>query len=194
MTSLLRSFAVPVGKNTNKFDNISTPSYYDDDLGNNVPIPFTYSNGVLDIHITNTSVNDFITNGNPPNDESEYQAKFNGGVRLVTSLGSNLLTYLRNRISNQEETTYTGEIVLYIQPTVTKVQLAQPENVPGLTFENVYGVNDQPPSSDEYVGGDNTNKYFSSWVFKTPMTIQYEAPSSTTGYRYMTFSTHYDGN
>ena len=201
MSSVLRSYAVPVGKSTNKFDNISTPCYNDSEFGEYVPVPFTYSNGVLDIQITNSSVNDFVNNGSNPNegeggdDDTEFQAKMCGGVRLVTSLGDTLKTYLRNRIVNQEEIDeYTGDIVLYIQPTMTKVQLAQPNNVQGLTFENVYGVNDQPPSSDEYVGGDDANKYYTSWVFKTPMTIKYTSSNSSTGYRYMTFSTHYDGD
>ncbi len=196
MSSLLRSFAVPVGKNTNKFDNISTPCYFDSDLDYDVPIPFTYSNGVLDINITNSSVQDFVNNGTSPDDDTEFQAKFCGGMRLVQSLGQNLTTYLRKRIESYEGISgeYLGDIILYIKPTVTKVQLAQPGNVQGLTFENVYGVNDQPPTSDQYVGGDVLNKYYTSWVFKTPMTIKYTSSNSSTGYRYMTFSTHYDGD
>jgi hypothetical protein len=199
MTSLLRSFAVPVGKNTNKFDNISTPSYSDSDFGESgesVPIPFTYSNGVLDINITNSSVQNFVNNGSSPDDETEFQAKFCGGLRLVHTLGNTLTTYLRNRIANNEGISgeYLGDVILYIKPTVTKVQLAQPGDVQGLTFENVYGVNDNPPSSDQYIGGDEANKYYTCWVFKTPMTIKYTSSISTTGYRYMTFSTHYDGD
>jgi hypothetical protein len=195
MTSLLRSYAVPVGRNSNKFDNISTPSYYNNDFEQSFPIPFTYVNGVLDIQITNSDVNNFVNNGTSPDDDTEYQSKFCGGVRLVTSLGDTLITYLRNRIASYEEMDeYTGDVILYVKPTVTKIQLAQPGDAQGLTFENVYGVNDRPPSSDEYVGGDAANKYYTSWVFKTPMTIKYTSSISTTGYRYMTFSTHYDGD
>lgn len=192
----MRARATPVGKSTNKFDNISTPCYYDSVYDDDMPLPFSAVNGVLDIVITNSSVNDFINNGNTPGDDSEYQAKFMGGIRPIHTIGSNLEIYLRKRITNNEGLSgeFSGAIELFVAPTMTKVQIAQPGNVQGLTFENVYGVNDFPPSSDEYVGGSESNSYFSSWVFKTPMTIKYESSSSSTGYRYMTFSTHYDGD
>lgn len=194
MSSALRAKATKIGKDTNMFDNISTPCYFDSPLDYDAPIPFTVSNGVLDIQITNLSVQSFIDNGNSPADDSEFQVKFMGGIRPIHTLGSNLLTYLRNRINQYEGTTYTGPINLQVAPVMTKVQMAQPGEVQGLTFENVYGVNDFAPTSDMYVGGSAANKYFTSWVFKTPMTIRYETSASSTGYRYMTFSTHYDGD
>lgn len=193
MSSVLRSVASRVVKN-NKFDNISTPCYPDSGLGNGVPIPFTVDNGILDIQITNTSVQNFVDSGDAPDDDTEYQAKMMGGQRLIRGIGSTLETYLRNRIAGNIGGAYTGAIDLFIQPVMTKIQLAQPNNVQGLTFENVYGVNDYPPTSDEYVGGIESNNYFTSWVFKTPMTIRYVTNLSSTGYRYMTFSTHYDGD
>lgn len=200
MSSVLRSIASRVAKN-NKFDNISTLSYNDEDLGETVPVPFTVNNGILDIEITNDSVQNFVTNGVSPddegdNDDSEYQAKMMGGLRLIQGIGSTLERYLRKLINNNEDLSgsYTGAIDLFIPPVMTKVQLAQPSDVKGLTFENVYGVNDKPPSSDEYVGGEVSNKYYTSWVFKNPMTIRYATTQSSTGYRYMTFSTHYDGD
>ncbi len=195
MTSLQSGFATPV-RVTSKYTNISTPSYNDSDFGESVPIPFTVVNETLDIAITNSSVQTFIDNGNSPDDDTEYQAKGMGGRRLVTRLGDNMVTYLNNLIQNNDGlgSPYSGELLIYVKPVMTKVQIAQPGNVQGLTFENVYGVNDQPPTSDEYVGGDLTNNYYASWVFYSPMTIRYVSPSSTTGYRYITFSTHYDGD
>ena len=196
MSSVLRTVSV-LGKD-GKFDNISTPGYIDSSLGNQeVPIPFTVENGVLDIAITNSSVQTFVNNGTEPDDDSEYQAKQMGGRRLITSIGSNFNTYLRKRIQDIEDisgSAYAGELTIEVKPVMTKVQLAQPGNVSGLTFENVYGVNDVPPSSDEYVGGNETNKYYTSWVFYKPLTVRYVSSASTTGYRYITFSTHYDGD
>ena len=138
----------------------------------------------------------FVDNGNSPEDDTEYQAKGMGGRRLVTRLGENMVSYLNNLIESNDGlgSPYSGELVIYVKPVMTKVQIAQPGNVTGLTFENVYGVNDQPPTSDEYVGGDLTNNFYATWVFYSPMTIRYVSPSSTTGYRYITFSTHYDGD
>ena len=69
MSSVLRSVASRVVKN-NKFDNISTPCYPDSGLGNGVPIPFTVDNGILDIQITNTSVQNFVDSGDAPDDDT----------------------------------------------------------------------------------------------------------------------------
>lgn len=194
MSSVLRTLAV-AGKE-GKFDNISTPAYYDNTLDHDVPIPFTVINSVLDINITNSSVEDFVNNGSGPDDDTEYQAKQMGGKRLVMSLGPNFTTYLRKRIQNVDSlgSAYSGELTIVVNPVMTKVQLAQPGQVNGITFENVYGVNDYPPTSDEYVGGSETNKYFTSWVFSKPLTVRFVSSSSATGYKYMTFSTHYDGD
>jgi hypothetical protein len=194
MSSILRTVASPV--KDSKFDNISTPCYFDNDLDEDVPIPFTVINGVLDIAITNSSVEDFVNNGSSPDDDTEYQAKKMGGSRLVSSFGPNFNTYLRKRIQiiNGLGSAYDGELTIVVNPVMTKVQLAQPGQVLGLTFENVYGVTDYPPTSDEYVGGNETNKYFTSWVFVKPLTVRFVSSSSATGYRYLTLSTHYDGD
>ena len=194
MSSVSRTFYVS-GKDS-KFDNISTSSYFDSSLDEDTPIPFTAKNGVLDIAITNSSVETFINDGNGPNDDTEFQVKQMGGRRLITSLGPNFTTYLRNRIQQIDElgAMYSGELIIYINPVMSKVQLAQPGQVQGLTFENVYGVNNNPPTSDEYIGGDNSNNYFTAWVFYKPLTVRFVSSDSPTGYKYMTFSTHYDGD
>ena len=194
MSSLLRTMDSPV--KDGKFDNISTPCYFDSPLDYAVPIPFTVQSGVLDIAITNSSVEDFVNNGSSPDDDTEFQAKMMGGKRLITSIGSNFNTYLRKRIQAVDtlDDPYSGELVIVVNPVMTKVQLAQPGEVQGLTFENVYGVNDYPPTSDEYVGGGESNKYYTSWVFYKPLTVRFVSSGSATGYKYMTFSTHYDGD
>jgi len=194
MSSVLRTIVGQV--RGSKFDNISTPSYSDSDLGNSAPLPFTVQNGVLDITITNSSVQTFIDNGNDPDDDTEYQAKMMGGFSLVTSIGTNFDTYLRNKIDNIDTlgSPYSGALTIVVNPVMTKVQLAQPNEVTGLTFENVYGVNDYPPRSDEYIGGGVSNNYYTSWVFYKPLTVRFVSASSATGYKYITFSTHYDGD
>ena len=197
MSSVLRSI-VGLSRGS-KFDNISTASYYDDDLENKVPVPFIVQNGVLDITLTNSSVEDFVNNGTEPDvdyDDTEYQAKMMGGFSLVTSIGTNFNTYLRKRIQSIDTlgAPYSGALTIVVNPVMTKVQLAQPNQVDGLTFENVYGVNDYPPRSDEYVGGGVSNNYYTSWVFYKPLTVRFVSSGSATGYKYITFSTHYDGD
>lgn len=194
MSSCIRSH----GKITkaNKFDNISTPSYFDNTLNENVPLPFVVSNQTLDILVTNSDVQNFVNNGSSPDDETEFQAKQMGGFSNILTLGPTFVTYLRNLINQIDSlgNAYTGPLSIYTHPVMTKVQIAQPNNVSGLTFENVYGVNEQPPSSDEYVGGSDANNYFTSWGFVKPLTIKYTSSVSATGFKYITFSTHYDGD
>jgi hypothetical protein len=115
---------------------------------------------------------------------------------LLTSIGPNFNTYLQKRIQDIDGlgSAYDGELMIVVHPLMTKVQLAQPGQVRGLTFENVYGVNNDPPTSDEYVGGNESNNYYTSWVFFKPLTVRFVSTLSSTGYKYMTFSTHYDGN
>jgi hypothetical protein len=195
MSSILRKMAV--SSKDNKFDNISTPTYTEVSLNeNSAPIPFTVNNGVLDIALTTSSVETFVNDGNVPDDDTEFQAKQMGGRRLVTSIGPNFNTYLRNRIQNIDElgSAYSDTLTIVVNPVMTKIQLAQPGQVEGLTFENVYGVDDYPPTSDEYVGGNASNEYFTSWVFFKPLTVRFVSSNSATGYKYMTFSTHYDGD
>lgn len=195
MSSILRKLAV--SSKDNKFDNISTPTYTEVSLNeNSAPIPFTVNNGVLDIALTTSSVETFVNDGNAPDDDTEFQAKQMGGRRLVTSIGPNFNTYLRNRIQNIDElgSAYSDTLTIVVNPVMTKIQLAQPGQVEGLTFENVYGVDDYPPTSDEYVGGNASNEYFTSWVFFKPLTVRFVSSNSATGYKYMTFSTHYDGD
>jgi hypothetical protein len=194
MTSVYRTY--PICCNRSKFDNISTPTYFESTLNEDIPIPFTAINGVLDIAITTSSVQDFINSGDAPNDDTEFQAKQMGGRSLITSLGPNFVAYLRRTIQSIDGLAelYSGQLTVFINPVMTKVQLAQPGQVLGLTFENVYGVNNYPPTSDEYVGGAQSNDYFTTWVFYKPLTIRFVSSLSDTGYKYMTFSTHYDGD
>ncbi len=171
-----------------------TPGYDEVELGNNnTPIPFIIIKETLDIAITSSSVQTFINNGNTPNQGDEYQAKMMGGKKLITSLGPNMITYIRNLINTQDilGAPYDGELLIYIKPVMTKVQIAQPNNVNALIDSVIFGINDQAPTSDEYIGGEFSNNYYSSWVFYSPLTVRYVSSASTTGYRYITFTTDF---
>ena len=177
-----------------KYANVSTPCYPNSDLGEDIPIPFTVQNGIIDIDINNASVQTFVDNGNQPGDDSYYQAKSMGGYRLANRIGTNFATYLRNYINATDISGFAGPLNVYVAATTGKVQIAQPNDVSALEFENVFGVNDQPPVSDSFAGGDATLNYFTTFVFYSPLTIQYPSTNSATGYKYITFTTHWDGN
>ena len=197
MSSVLSAYA-RLDRPPTKFFALITPSYEDTTLvsGQTIQllIPFTVVNQVLDINVSQSAdIQSFVTNGSRPEDYSDLQAKAFGGTSLIESFGPNMITYLRNLI-NDEETlgaAYTGPLVLYVRPIMTKVQMADPVfgKLGGVFLrDGSWGFTTQPPVSAEYIGGGPTNNYFTAWVFKTPMTIQYEV---TGGYKYLTMTTQF---
>ena len=196
MSSVLKAYA-QIQKTPTKFFAMITPSYEDDTFDTsgvnvNLPIPFTVVNQVLDINVNQSSeIQAFVINGNEPIDQSGIQARALGGTSLVKSFGPNMITYLRNWIANVEGAAYTGPLVLYIRPVMTKVQTPPPafatNDAPFQSNES-WGITTQAPVSEDYIGGGPTNNYLTAWVFKTPMTIQYEAAS---GYKYITMTTQF---
>jgi hypothetical protein len=199
MSSVHRTLAT-IDKPPTKFSALITPSYDDTTLVSGetieMPIPFTVSNQVLDINVgQSTDIQAFVNNGADPKDQANIQGKAFGGAKVVTSFGANMTTYLRNWIYRIQEDTpydpdnpvapvpYTGPLVLYIQPLMTKVQLANPSfaiddpsgpyNSGPFKRDRSWGVTTEAPVSTEYTGGGSADNYFTAWIFKTPMTIQY---------------------
>ena len=198
MSSVVSAFA-EIHRPPTKFFALITPSYDDTVIvtGETIylPIPFTVNNQVLDINVNQSSdIQLFVTNGTAPTDQSNLQAKAAGGASLIKSFGPNMITYLRNWIDNIETlgAAYTGPLVLYIQPFMTKVQMANPSF--GINSEGAFerdrswGITTEAPVSGEYIGGGSTNNYFTAWVFKTPMTIQYQVGGV---YKYITMTTQF---
>lgn len=198
MSSVQSAYAT-IHKLPTKFSSLITPSYNDAVIvtGQTIrlPIPFTVVNQVLDINVDQSSdIQTVVTNGTAPDDQSSLQGKAFGGASLIISFGANMTTYLRNWINNIESlgAAYTGPLVLYIQPFMTKVQMADPSF--GITSSGAFrrdrswGITTQPPISGEYIGGSPANNYFTAWIFKMPMTIQYEVAG---GYKYITMTSQF---
>lgn len=198
MSSVQSAYAT-IHKPPTKFSSLITPSYDDAVIvtGQTIrlPIPFTVVNQVLDINVDQSSdIQTVVTNGTAPDDQSSLQGKAFGGASLIISFGANMTTYLRNWINNIESlgAAYTGPLVLYIQPFMTKVQMANPSF--GITASGAFrrdrswGITTQPPISGEYIGGSPANNYFTAWIFKTPITIQYEVAG---GYKYITMTSQF---
>lgn len=178
MTSILAK--TPGLKPVTKFVIINTPSYFEDEVSDNIPVPFTVENQVLDINNWSSSVNTFINNGNydiPP----EVLVKVMGGVSKIISLGPNMITYLENMTGGTD-------IQIVIAPTMTRVQASADTGVDDQPLDIFNSISWHPsePSGDGYIfQGDSSNDYLASWVFKTPMTISYNDNGTT---RYVTFS------
>jgi len=197
MSSVLSAYA-KLDRPPTKFFSLITPSYEDSTLvaGSTIklPIPFTVASQVLDINVGQSAdILSYVTNGTAPEDQSNLQAKILGGASLIESFGTNMNTYLRNWIDVEEVlgAPYAGPLVLYVRPLMTKVQMADPVfGKSGGVFvrDRSWGFTTQPPSSAEYIGGGPTNNFFTAWVFKTPMTIQYEVTGVN---KYLTMTTQF---
>jgi hypothetical protein len=198
MSSVQSAFG-RIDKPPTKFAALITPSYEDNSLVTgediDIPIPFTVTNQVLDINVNQSSdIQTFVNDGTQPENRSNVQGKAFGGASLVKSFGPNMTTYLRNWIENIESlgAAYSGPLILYIQPFMTKVQLANPRFVqPDGAFERdrSWGITTEAPVSTEYTGGGTNDNFFTAWIFKTPMTIQYETAAG--GYKYITLTSQF---
>jgi hypothetical protein len=202
MSSVVSAFS-EIHRTPTKFVSLITPSYIDSVIVPRIPtpieielpIPFTVNNQVLDINVNQSSdIQLFVNNGTEPTDQSNLQAKAVGGASLINSFGTNMTKYLRNWINNIETlgAAYTGPLVLYIQPFMTKVQMANPSfginNVGIFDRDRSWGITTEAPVSGEYIGGGPTNNYFTAWIFKTPMTIQYQVGGQ---YKYITMTSQF---
>lgn len=200
MSSVLSSYP-GIAQPPTKFFDILTSGYTDNIIGagDDLPIPFIVNNQILDINVNQSSdVATFVSNGTEPDNVISFQGKVMGGASLIKSFGPNMTTYLRNLIDTIETlgSAYTGPLVLYVRPFMTKIQLAQPGLSQGGTApfndENVYGVSTEAPTQTEFVGGSSESNFLTAWVFKTPMTIQYVAPAGS--YKYITMTTQFSAN
>jgi hypothetical protein len=76
---------------------------------------------------------------------------------------------------------------------MTKIQMAAPaQGVGALNDEAVYGITTEAPTSTEYIGGGTSQNFYTAWVFKTPITIQYETAAG--GYKYLTMTSQFTAN
>ena len=215
MTSVLRGFR-DVKTGLSKFTNILTPAYSDDNIGgDDVPIPFIVTDGVLDINIQDNVQEDCIDEGAYPNNlGSEYpdfQVRQLGNLQNVTSLGPKFIEWIRNVITYSERdsnsppyTPYTGPISLITKPVMIDVQYTTDNNIYDSSFNNfsstlyhevVFANSSNAPSGDNYITGAPSNNYRKVSVFKTPLTISYDSTFLTPGQkRYITLNTLFDGD
>ena len=178
MSSVLRT-DVGKAKPFTKFSSIKSLSYYDNNLGHIVLIPFSYNNGVLDIAIQDDSLT-MINAGStsdvefPADGLSWRMVKLMGGEGRVTSLGPNFLTWVQAYL-NDNGYDVVGTPTLYTAPVMTRVQQCVTVGSPSpLNNSYALSISDEKPNSDEYIlDGNEANNFFSVWVFKTPITVQF---------------------
>lgn len=168
--STQRSFAVPKTLPTNIFLP-SVMSYYDGD--NNLPVPFTMKNGVLDIAIQDNVRTKLLTAATFifPDSYVDVQASIMGGLSLVTSLGPNMLIFLKNFINAQEDIAtndLTEDITIHTAATMTKLSFND-INSWTLTYQF---TNEEPIVSGYDLVSRRPNSV--AWMFKSPLVIKYK--------------------
>jgi len=194
MSSTFRSFAVAKTAIT----NVTTPntiSYYDNELGDYYPIPFTVSNGVLDIAVQDNVTIDLLTSTQADftddfNEQPNFQASVMGGNSPVSSFGPNMLTFLKNFIANHytnaDNYNLVTNIEIYNAPTMTKLRI---NDIPE---ESTYYFSNEAPvkTTPDPVSGNASNNYRVVWIFKSPLVISFKYDESDT--RYLTFTSAFD--
>jgi hypothetical protein len=134
-----------------------------------VLFPFSYSNGVLDISYSGNTFKSVMVDdtGNSPSSETDTAVQILGKPQLVTSLGDNFKAYIRAWRTGIDS---GSPIEIYINPLVIRVQEVDLENISANSGES-YRISTQPPASDTYPAGTDTNNYQAKYVFKSPLTF-----------------------
>jgi hypothetical protein len=200
MTSIAGSFAKKQ-EGITRFLKPDSPCY--DESGVTRLFPFVYRSGELDISYEGNTfkatmvdepgiLDPDIQNPGPedittaPSNESETAIYIMGGPRLVTSLGPNFKAYIR-----AWRDLYIDEgspIELYQPSQVIRVQESDLNNVTAVNGDS-YRISNFPPVSDTYTAGTTTNNYYTTFIFKTPLTFTTVEGGVT---KYITFATHLD--
>lgn len=160
---------------TTKFHAFMTPTYINN-TSDQVPIPFTVVNQVLDINASeNAEIAAFVANGTEPDNAPRMQGKLMGGSSTVFSFGPNMTTFLRRRIEIEESlgSAYTGPLTIFIQPLMTRMQSVPLDFEEGFHADAVYGISTEAPTSTGFVGGSPTDNYLSFFIFKTPLAVEF---------------------
>jgi len=193
MSSVSRTFAQPDA--TTKFLPIRSVCYHDDDIGHTVLIPFSYSNGVLDIDVPTPSAQNMIDSGDTYNAQgfNWRMVKACGGTGLVQELGPNFLTWMAALQGDD-----FNNPTIQVRGVMTKVrQSVQGTNADygsgPLNAKYAIVTSSQKPLNEEYiVAGDETNKYFTAWVFKSPLTIKFTRDNGDV--QYVTLNTQFQNS
>jgi len=192
MSSVIRSTAIAKTAVT----NVTTPntlSYQDNVSNDTVPIPFTLRNGVLDIAVQDNVMADLLTPGTFTDnfsDQPDFQASVMGGLSPVSSLGPNMITFLKNFIAreNTNATDYNlvTDLAIYNAATMTKIRYNY------IRDENTYQFSDVAPVkvTPDPVAGGSSNNYRVVWIFKSPLVVSFKFDGGAT--KYLTLVSAFD--
>ena len=160
---------------------------YNDNI-NDVLFPFSYSNQVLDITYDGNPFKENMVdvNNQGPESESDLSVRIISGPSLVTSLGNNFKDYIRSWRSGNIDPDSPIEVVVAAQ--VLRVQEGSFNNISANNGDS-WKISTDRPSCENYITGTPTNKYNTTYIFKTPLTFSVVEGGVT---QYITFRTTLD--
>jgi hypothetical protein len=169
--------------------NVITPTYTVGDNYLAVPFTFNKQGGVLDFDFSGgfTAATDINRTNTIFIQGSTFTA-----LRMVNSLGSNFVAWCENAANHlDEQAADAGSVVLYSRPVVVRanqlaINLQPDENV------EAFGAGFTTPINFELAAGSlSTNDYYTTYLFRTPLVIQYTVSGAT---KYAVFTTQFEGN
>ena len=181
MTSVQR-YINQIGKDVPKVLGVSGPRYDDSVLGYSMLVPFTYSNGTLDVALIDDFPNTFADApfAGSGSTDTDTLSRVMGGLGLVQKIGPNLTNYLNGGWI--PDTDLSTKYVITISATVTKVQTYLPTFMDGNTC---FKITSESPASDTYPWGAPNDDYRVTWIFRTPLTLRFVDTVGAT--QYITF-------
>jgi len=167
MTSMLRSYAIRKEGMTT-FTKPESATYYNGT--NDVLFPFSYSNGVLDISYAGNDFKAIMVDSlnQSPDNEPKTAVRVLSGPYLVSSLGDHFKEYIRAWRDGSIDA--GSPILIHIAPQLLLVQEASNDLVNSISGVS-YLISTEAPSGDAYITGNGTDRYRTTYVFKTPLTI-----------------------
>jgi hypothetical protein len=130
--------------------------------------------------------------GVEPISETDTIVRILSGPVLATSLGPNFKAYIRSWRSNpgggNPPIDAGSPIEIYVAPQLLRVQQAAFTNITANSNAS-FKISTSAPAGDNYIAGDATTQYDSTYVFKTPLTFTTVEGGVT---QYITFRTVLD--
>jgi hypothetical protein len=169
MTSVTRTIAVKK-EGLTLFVKPDSPAY--DNGPRDVLFPFSYSNQVLDITYEGNNFESLMvdTTGRAPTSEADTAIRILSGPYLATSLGENFKAYIRSWRSSTIDA--GSPIEINIAPQLLRVQEASYDNIDVTSDgDSSWKISTSVPASENYITGDATNNFKTTYIFKTPLTF-----------------------
>lgn len=179
MTSITR-FKIS-GEALSKPMTVIHPTY--SSYGDDAPIPLTFNKrgNILDL--------DFGANFTATTPVTDHVAIYVQGstfsaLHMVMALGPNFLSWATNNLGAD-----AGSVSMYQNPVVVRANALQIDLDPNSV--NSWGTAITiPPNFQSAAGSPALNSYYSTYLFRTPLVLQYTVGGAT---RYAVMNTQFDG-